>query len=353
MNLPRSLRAAILSAAIITLASPGFARDEKWQNATGETFSAAPAEILGPWALFDDGTFVPLSKLTPEECVRFYEGIKDNPQRAADWKDAKSAISQETYGRLLKYKGEELAPDSEAGQPEPEFYIIFFTQGDKNMSWNELQRSTPSLYAATVKKYPGLVQGIVFGVGDTVQDQFDISVNTHGDWLFTVFDSEVQMRTLTHRIPTNNYGIVVMTRTGVPLYGPESTTDDQVKDTFKHLDEILKHITPGVQVWAEQVYFWRQVQPVIYAEGTADPKLIGNPLSVAILRRMNIHRVDATFHVAASGEIQSVEVVPNGMDAKTVSMFAGGLKEKTAFVPAVDHGKFVAGTYQYHLEVAE
>ena len=352
---PRLCSCLAIAAACLGLAERAGAKSEEWKNAKGDTFSASPSEVLGPWALFDDGTFVPLNAMSNEDCVRFYERLKetDAPKRADDWKNAKSPISSELYGRLLHYSGLELAPDNENGRPEPEFFIIFFTQGDKNMSWNELQRSTPALYASLIKDYPDMVQGVVFGVGDTVQDQFDISVNTKGDWMFTVFESEVQMRTLTHLIPSNFYGVVAMTRNGVALAGPDSTTDEQVKATFQQLRGLLDHMKPtDPRVWVARAHYFKAVQPVAFASGHSDPLLMGNPLVASTLRQMKIYKLDATFHVAADGKVSSVDVAPNGMSAATVKMFTDGFQRGTLFVPAVDNGKFVDGTYAYHMEIA-
>lgn len=352
-SLSRLVFCTAITALACGFAANAVAKSEDWKNAKGETFSASASDILGPWALFSDGTLVPLNLLSNEDCVRFYERLKDVPARADDWKDAKSPISSELYGRLQHYAGAELAQDNEAGRPEPEFYIIFFTTGDKNLSWNELQRSTPDLYAKVLKAYPDLVQGVVFGVGDTAQDQFDISVNTKGDWMFTVFETEVQMRTLTHLIPTNLYGIVVMTRNGVPLFGPDAATDDEVKATFSNFMGMLDHMRmTDPRVWLARAHYFRAVQPVAYAHGHADPMLMGNPLVGSTLRKMKIYKVDATFHVAADGKITAVDVTPYDMPPNTVKMFTDGFQRGCVFVPAVDNGKFVDGTYKYHMEVA-
>jgi hypothetical protein len=340
-------------AACCGLSITAFGKPEEWKNGKGETFTATPSDLIGPWAVFDDGTLVPLGLMSDADCVRFYQSVKNLPARASNWKDAKGAVSAETYGRLQHYSGSELAPDVEDGKPEPEFFIIFFTTIDHNQSWNELQRSAPELYSKMIHEYPGRVVGIVFGVGEQVQDQFDISNNTHGEWLFTVFDSEVLMRTLTHRIPTNNYGVVVMTRNGVPLAGPDATAEEQEKAIFKTLDDILSHSKPtDPRVWVQQRHYWAAVQPVAFANGVSPPLLMGNPLNEEILRKMKIYKVDAKFHIAADGRVVSVDVVPYDMPPKTVKMFTDGFQKGTLFVPAVDHGKFVDGVYDYHIEVA-
>jgi hypothetical protein len=350
---PRFRLCVAFAAAVLGFAGTLSAKSEQWKNAKGETFSAAPSDIIGPWALFDDGTLVPLNALSAEDSVRFYERLKDVPPREDDWKNAKSSISSELYGRLNHYAGSELATDNENGRPEPEFFIIFFTTGDKNLSWNELQRSTPGLYSKLVKDFPDLVQGVVFGVGDTAQDQFDISVNTKGDWMFTTFETEVQMRTLTHLIPTNFYGIVVMTRNGVPLFGPDAATDDQVKATFENFRAMIEHMQPSdPKVWLARAHYFYAVQPVAFAHGHSDPLLMGNPLVAATLRKMKIYKVDATFHIAADGKITGVDVTKYDMAPNMVKMFSDGFQRGCVFVPAVDDGKFVDGTYKYHMEVS-
>jgi hypothetical protein len=353
--LPRLSVCVAIAAGCCGLAATAAGKSEEWKNAKGESFSASPSDIIGPWALFDDGTLVPLNALSNVDCVRFYERLKDLPARADDWKDAKSPVGNEVYGRLLHYNGNELATDNESGRPEPEFYILFYVTNDDNQSWNMLQRSTPDLYAKMKKDHGDLVQGIVYGAGLTyaLQDHYDVATHTHGEWLFANFSSEVELRTIAHLIPTNLYGILVMTRNGIPLFGPEASTDDQVKATFAKFNGLLDHMRPDdPKVWIARAHYFYAVQPVAFINGHSDPMIMGNPLVASTLRKMKIFKVEATFHVAADGKITGVDVVPNGMAPNTVKMFSDGFQRGCVFVPAVDHGKFVDGTYAYHMEVA-
>ncbi len=359
MKSPSKLGSCIaIAVAFCGLATAAFAKSGEWKNARGETFDANPAEILGPWALFDDSTLVPLSAMSPEDCVRFYNGLKDRPERADDWKKATSKVSAELFGRLMHYEGDAnshaLAADNEAGRQEPEFFIIFYTTDDKNHSWDLLSRSTPALYSKVVKENPGLIQGVVFGVGEnTAQDHYDNAVNTKGEWMYALFADENKMRVLQHHIPSNYYGIVIMTRDGVELFAPpDSTTDEQVKDTFAKFGAMLAHMKPDdPKVWAAAAHYLRAVQPVKYANGTCDPVLLGNPLVTASLKAMNIFQVDATYRVAADGSVQSVEVKSPDMTENQMKQFSAGFRKVSVFCAAVDHGKFVDGTYHYHIEV--
>src|SRR6202789_1854723 len=180
--LPRLVSVLAIAAAILGVVPGASAKSEEWKNAKGESFEAKPADILGPWALFDDSTLMPLSLLSDADCVRFYEGLKDKPARASDWKNATSTISSELYGRLLRYKGDSLVADDESGRPEPEFYIIFYVSDDKVQSWDELRRSTPALYATLEKEYPNRFQGVVYGLEtESMQDYMDVAANTKGE----------------------------------------------------------------------------------------------------------------------------------------------------------------------------
>ncbi|HEY5227447.1 MAG TPA: hypothetical protein VIJ19_02845, partial [Opitutaceae bacterium] len=269
MSTPKLLRfTAWMAAAVSSLgmALSGLAKSEEWKDASGNTFEASASDILGPWALFDTGALVPLNALSNEDCVRFYQRLKDKPARAADWKDATSKVSSELYGRLLHYKGDDLEKDDEKGRPEPEFFMIFYSTNDKNMTWNMLRRSTPELYSKLVHDHPDMVQGVVFGVGEEMADHLDLAVNTKGEWMYTLFGAEVEMRTLKTMIPTNLYGIVVMTRDGVPLFGPDASTDEQVKATFDKLTRLLTHVEDqDPRDWIARAHYFRAVQPVAFA----------------------------------------------------------------------------------------
>ena len=339
--------------AVLGPAPHAAARTEEWHPTQGGTINAEPSDVVGPWALFDNGALLPLNLLSPEDCVRFYQYLQGKPARADNWAKAGSAVSAELYGRLMHYSGNDLVTDNENGRKEPEFYLVFFTDNDRNKSWNMLSGSTPALYAQLVRDYPEDVQGFVFGVGEVLQDHYDIATNTHGEWMFTNFDTEVEMRTLKGMIPSNLYGLLLVTRDGIPLVGPEASSDDEIKAQFVKINAILKHAANSdTRDWLARAYYFRAVQPVAFAHGHSDPLLIGNPLVPAILRKMKIYQVDATFKVAADGSITSVDVKPGTLPPQTVKMFNAGFQKGSLFVPAVDNGKFVDGTYEYHMQVA-
>jgi hypothetical protein len=351
--LPRATVWIALALASLGLGQAALAKSEEWKDPAGNTFEASASDIVGPWALFDNGTLIPLNLMSDEDSVRFYERLKDKPVRAADWKDAKSSVSSELYGRLLHYNGLDLEKDDEKGREEPEFFMIFFSTNDKNMTWKMLRNETPDLYAKMMKAHPTMIQGVVFGVGEEMADHLDLAVNTHGDWFYTLFGAEVEMRTLKTMIPTNLYGIVVMTRDGVPLYGPDASNEEEIQSIFDKVNAMLVHAEDrDPRDWIARAHYYRAVQPVAFASGHSDPLLMGNPLVAAVLRKMKIYNVDATFHVKADGTITAVDMKPGELAPDTEKAFSAGFKRGCLFVPAVDNGKFVDGTYEYHMQVA-
>ena len=61
-------------------------------------------------------------------------------------------------------------------------------------------------------------------------------------------------------------------------------------------------------------------------------------------------RFGATIHVAADGRATRVEVQPDGKLSAEMGQIIGGALLHAVLVPAVDHGKFVDGAYDYHFD---
>ncbi len=114
---------------------------------------------------------------------------------------------------------------------------------------------------------------------------------------------------------------------------------------------MLTHVEDrDLRDWKSRAYYYATVQPAAFASGHCDPLLMGNPLVPAVLRKMKIYNVDATFHVKADGTITSVEMKPGELSPDMEKTFSAGFQRGCLFVPAVDNGKFVDGTYEYHME---
>jgi hypothetical protein len=149
------------------------------------------------------------------------------------------------------------------------------------------------------------------------------------------------------------FSLVVVNREGVPVFSALNPGDPEIGKVFADLTGLLELLRPGnPRSWPDRAYYLRAVQPVAYAHGHADPVLVGNPLVPEGLKKNGVTHVDATIAVAADGLVTEVTVKPDaGVSAKMLTALGDALKKACVFVPAVDNGKFVAGSYNYHLEV--
>ena len=341
------------SAAALSLCLGPVARaSSEWVDIKGNKIEAEPVEALGPLAIFDNGGIVPFNMLAPEDCVRFYQSTKSHPERATDWSAGTSKVTEEFIGRVFKYDGDKLVADDLKGRPEPELYMVFYATNGESRSWDMIGKVTPDLFDKLQKAYPGMVQGLLFGVQEAPSEHAGMAISMKGGWLVTDFRKQVEMDTLRRMTPTVHFGIVVMTRQGVPLFGPDALNENDIRLTFAKTATILDQIRPGNHhMWAARKYYLDAVQPVAYASGKSDPVLVGNPLVADGLRQRKIYQVDATIHVTALGTVSAVDLKPEGIPAGMAAPLADALKKSCVFVAAVDHGKFVDGTYMFHMDV--
>jgi hypothetical protein len=343
----------LLAAACLGLAPAALAKSSEWKDAKGNSFEADPAALLGPLALFSNGTMLPVGMLSPEDCVRFHDGLKVLPERASEWSKGTSKITGDVVGRLMNYEGDHLVADDLKGRPEPEYYMVFYATNDVSQSWDMIGKSTPELFAKLQKDYPGMVQGVLFGVAETPIQHTFMATSMKGGWLVTDYRRQIEMDTLRRMTPTNSYGIVFMTRSGLPLFGPDATSEIQVKAIFDQVNGLLEHVRPdNPHFWPARAHYLGAVQAVAFANGKSGPQLMGNPLMADGLRQRKIFQVDADMQVGADGKVTGVQVKPEGLPPAMVGPLGDALRRACVFVPAVDHGKFVDGAYVYHMDVA-
>ena len=359
--LRRFLFKACLGAALLALnfawAPTAQARSERWKDLQGNSFRGEPVEAVGPFALFRHGLAgrrVLLDALAPEDCVRFYEEAAKLPSRAADWAEAKSDLSWELRGRVTRVEGDRLVPVDVKGRPEPEFYVLFFVSNGEGKSWDLLGKSA-SPYAELQQKHPGWAEGVMFGLRHTATEHSNMAVSMKVPWLVASFYDESKMNTLVRLAPAEGFALQVLTREGVPVFAESNPDEPAIKRFFGALDELLALMNPdNPRTWKARAHYLRAIQPAIHANGHSDPVLLGNPLVAEGLRQRKIFRIDATLRVAADGAVEDVTVSPNdSIPPEMMAPLGEALHKSCVFVPAVDHGKFVAGVYQYHLDVPQ
>ena len=347
--------AAFLNPALVATA---LASNQEWKDPQGNSFKGDPSEVLGPLGLFQtshtSGRMLPWRALSAGDCVRFYEVTRNKPARADDWALAKSVISQEIAGRVMRLQGDRLVEDDLKGRPEPEFLIVFFADNDIGKSWEMLGHSI-SPFTRLQEAFPGQVEGLFYGLRHSAALHKSMAVSSKLPWLVADYHDEKRMERITGFVPPEDgsFSMVVVNRDGVPVFSANNPEEAAIDKLFAYLKGLLELMRPAnPHSWPDRTYYLRAVQPVAFANGHADPVLVGNPLVPEGLKKNNILQVDASIEVDANGKVTDVALKSDGIaNQSMIAPLNEALKKACVFVPAVENGKFVAGTYPYHLVV--
>jgi hypothetical protein len=353
-----SLLSCLVTFAGLGLATQASASSQEWRDQQGNSFKAEPVEVLGPFGLFRSGRaggrMLPWRSLAPADCVRFHEQTAQKPARADEWTQARSVISQEIAGRVLRRQGDKLVEDGLKGRREPEFLILFFANHGVGKSWEMLGHSIEP-YNKLQRAHPGLVEGLSFGMQHSASDHTDMALQMKLPWLVAEFHEQRRLSTIGELAPADpeSYSVVVVNRDGVPIFSAVNPTDAELSKLFADLTDLLDLMRPGhPRSWPDRTHYLRAVQTMAFANGHADPILVGNPLVPEGLKKNGVLQVDATIGVTADGQVTEVSVKPDGnVSPKMLAALGAALKKSCVFVPAVDSGRFVAAIYNYHLEV--
>lgn len=334
------------------------AKVEEWQDAQGGSFRAEAAEDLGPLALFRSAKrgarMVPFHLLAPADCVRFHEQIKDSPPRADDWRaSANRKVSYEVREHAMHVQDQRLVPADLTGRREPRFFIVIYGTNGDGKGWEVIDAVLP-LYRKLQAAFPGEAEALFFGVDHKSSDHRNMAVSKQMPWLVTDLSQQPNMTILRRFIPGTKVGVVVFSRDGVPLFSRDASEFDQIAQPVADLIVLLETIRPeNPKGWKDRAHYLRAIRPVVFAQGHADPVLIGNPLVPEGLRQRKIRRVEATLTVAADGAVTRVDLNSSAADLPTAmrSPIADALQKACIFVPAVHNGQFVDGMHLYVLDV--
>jgi hypothetical protein len=147
-------------------------------------------------------------------------------------------------------------------------------------------------------------------------------------------------------------GVVLVTRQGVPLLASSASDMDSVRGFLDQASEFLWLIDPANPAgWPDRLHYLNAVRPVEFAKTQAGPVLVGDPLRADILRKYGVKRVVAQLTVAPDGSV--TPVIQSGPADVPADLMAGLTMAlaRAAVAPALDQGRPVAGTLDYHLEV--
>lgn len=352
-NLPRVIWALALSSALL---SP--AKIEDWQDPQGNVFKAEPAEALGPFALFrtpsGGGLRLPWRALSAADCVRFSEQAGEKPAPAARWADAQGELTGRLRGHLRQFVGVSPMQADLDGRPEPEIVILFFIDANQGSSWDMLTKSVTA-YNALQARHPGRAAGVQFGMHQGGPDLYHgLAMRANLPWLLIDYAEQPRLTPLTKLAPgRGDCALYALSRDGVPIFAAHNPDDAAIAQFFVDADALLGLLQPGhPKSWADRAHHLSALHAARHPHDAAGPILVGNPLVPKGLSDRGIYRVAATIEVGADGKATGVTLrqedsIPEAMRQP----LAAALQRSAVFVPAVNQGQFVPGTYDYLIEV--
>lgn len=335
----------------------GFAAEPpvpEWPDPKGGTFHGTPVEALGPLVLFRTGAtsskFLPMRALSPEDCVRFYRATAGRPGRTERWSEARGAATSEFIQRLQRVENHELHPADLSLLPEPELLIVLIGSRRAKDVYHLLDNLAP--FVGRVQRvYPGRVATVLMSSwGSDFNPRVLPSVRT---WLLVDPSKQDEMKLLSRFVPSGGFVMLLMTREGIPLFGAPA---NDVADIMKFVDgasDFLWQLNPANPRTArDRAHYLRAVRPVEFAERKTGPLLLADLLRPEGLSKKGITRIAARYEVAADGSVGQVELLPGSDVPEPVRpALDGAIRRSMLFMPAMENGMPVAGSYDYELDV--
>lgn len=333
------------------------AKIEEWKDTQGNVFKAEPAEALGPFALFQTptgaGRRLPWRALPQEECARFSEQMGAKPAPAARWADASGELTGRLRGYLRSFQDVNLVTANLDTRPEPEVLIVFIVENSASGSWDMITKAAP-LYNALLERHGPRVAAIQYGVNHGAQEHGDMALRAKVPWLLVDHAEQPRIPSLFRLSPhRGDFALCALSRDGVPILLANNPDEAGVTQFFTDTNALLGLLRPSnPQSWPDRAYYLGAQHARQHQNDQAGPLLVGNPLVARKLKEAGIYRVEATIEVGADGKVTGVSVKDDGsIPTQMIPDLAKPLQRSAVFVPAVDHGQFVAGTYHYLLEV--
>jgi hypothetical protein len=332
------------------------AKSSEWRDAQGAAFKGEPTEVIGPFAIFrtsgNGGRRMLLRGLAPADRLRLYREISARPPRAAHWSEAKGFATGDLAGRLLRVENKKLVRADLAALPEPELLIVLYGSHNDGESWQMVNNFIPT-HRRLQRVYPGTIATVFFGVRHDALQHREFATDSFMPWLVADFSEESSMRSLVDFAPREGTLILLLSREGVPLLSARATDLAAMRKFTDKLADLLWLLpTDNARTWEDRLAYGEVVRPLEFATRATGPLLIGNPLRADGLRRYGVKRISAKFDVAADATVTRVALQPDSLVAENLAApIAETLQKKSVFLPAIDHGTAVAGTYDYVLDI--
>ncbi len=355
-HLPRWFGAgAIFAAGLLCNPTPAPAKSSSWPDGKGGTFRGEAVQVLGPFALFQGSggpRRVLLRSLSDDDCRRFYAETAARPARARILAEAKGEATGDLVGRVLRVESRTLVPADLTRMPEPELVLLLAGSHNDGEGWMMANNFGP-LDQRVKRVFPGLMQTVFLGVRHDAAQHRYMALEAWMPWLIADFSQQKLMGTLSRYLPAaEGTSTVLLSREGVLLAAGRATDVSAMRTFSDQVSALLWVINPANPAgWGDVLHYARATRPLQFAQGRAEPLLVGNPLRAEGLRRYGVKRVAARLAVDASGKVAPT-LTSGGDDvpAALVAPLTAALAQAVV-APAIENGRPVPGTLDYRLEV--
>lgn len=354
----KSLLLSFVACLFLCCSSVGLqAKTEEWQDVQGNAFKGEPIGTFGPMVFFKTNTGgsrrLLFRQLSKENCVRVYQQLKGRSERATDWSKAKGDVSFDLYNNVMRVEGDKLVPADLKGHPEPAFFIVLYVWNNEGNSWGALGAANEP-YKKLVADHPGYVEMLMFGRKNSRGEQINMATSQKVNFLVADWDAQSNMSSIAKFVPEEGHSLVILSREGSLINVVENPDWAATQNAIQSFSGMLDAMRPDrPKAWADMAYYQLAIQPVIHAADTCPPTVIGTPIRVDVLRQKKIAKLHAQVRIDAEGKVQGVEVDPaEGMSDKLRAGVAEAMK-LALYIPAVDHGKFVDGVFDYTVDTTK
>ncbi len=331
------------------------ARSSNWTDLQGTTFKGSPSASYGPFALFNTGPNkgrrVLFRALAPEDCIRYYEESQ-KMTRAEDWSQAKSSVSDDLKDRLQRLENNQLVPVNIKGLPEPELYVLIFASAWEGSSYT-ISLQFRAAYDRLQRIYGNRMVTVRFGIRQDKQSDLNFAKATNMPWLIANYTELDAIDVFARNAPAQGCLMMLVTRDGVPL---AQSTAENLQDVKKFIDELNAIMAASDEqnplFWKDHAYYQSIIRPRRYATSSTPPMLIGNPLRTSTLRKNGVKQVSASMEIDAEGKVTAVTIANAAeIPASFLPKLEKALSGSAIFLPAIQQGKPVAGTFAFNYSV--
>ena len=330
---------------------------EVWTDPTNsaKTFRGRLVAVYGPMAFFETkskgAACAALDGLPGGDAIRVADFMATPPAPPAPWSTSTAAVTQALRGNLGIIRDGKLVDFDPGAQPEPRFYLIYFSAG-----WcRPCHLFTPSL----VSEYHQLrargaddFEVIFVSSDESGGDMIGYMKEMGMPWPAVKWSLLRSIEPVTKLAGDGIPCLVVIDRDGNLLFhsfnGDEYLGADKPLNSFKQVR--LLCVPGNAQMAAIRYRFERAVHLERNKTGTVPAKPYAVHLDPTRFRKEGVTRFRLSLSIARDGSVVTARVldeIPSGLD-----ILAESEARRWVFLPAIKAGEYCAGDVVLPVDLA-